>query len=461
MTAIFVKNFKLCIFALLVLLYLLSNFVQNNFLFYLIGLITIICIIISYKGSRLLYKIISSIFFLVGFIIYFFTNPVSSIIELPMYLNSNLLLISLLFFLPFISSVIKVGHYDKSISYLLKIQNKHLGQFYFRISIVSYLLSFVLFFAAIPLIFELVNKNFQNSQLNNQETIKNKFISQSILRGFAISTICSPVAILVALAVDITNVNYLSLLPWLLLLMIILFILEWLYSSRFKKYYFEKNMEYVVAFKKKYIKKMIFLIFSLLLFMIAAMLLHKILNLSFFLVVTYIIFPFCLIWSFSLKKTKLFLKFSFIKLKKDANGFQNLLLLFVALGFFNSTISESSIISLFQETFIQLHNQSVILLFIFIQISSLIFSLIGIHPLVTVSVFGILVQPLLEFVNPLSITMVLITSTIANDATGTFNTSVTLMSNLLRINPYFISWWNLFFSLCYGSIGTLIAILLL
>ncbi|MDR6227477.1 hypothetical protein [Desmospora profundinema] len=105
--------------------------------------------------------------------------------------------------------------------------------------------------------------------------------------------------------------------------------------------------------------------------------------------------------------------------------------------------------------------ESPLILFVMIQASSLVLTFVGVHPLVTIGVQGVLIQPLLTELNPLSVAIVLLTANLATDAAGTYNTTVTMMNDLTRTNPYRITWWNLRFTLIYGGVGILLAIRLL
>ena len=78
---------------------------------------------------------------------------------------------------------------------------------------------------------------------------------------------------------------------------------------------------------------------------------------------------------------------------------------------------------------------------------------LGISTLVTLSLVGVFIQPFLDSLSPLSMAIVLVTSSVAPDVAGPYNTTVILLSERLGLSPYRISRWNWGFSLVFGGAG--------
>ncbi|MFC7061873.1 hypothetical protein [Halobacillus seohaensis] len=212
-------------------------------------------------------------------------------------------------------------------------------------------------------------------------------------------------------------------------------------------------------------KQMLFrkigLLFSMLFILILiAFFVEKWLALSYFNAVIITIPFFTLIWSVAIKQFKSFISYNAKVWVTQVNGLQNLMLLFLSLGFFSMMFENTSIIQTLQEPLLLLTSVPLVI-FIAIQVISLTFSLIGIHPLVTISLMGTLIQPLLTELNPLSLAIVLLTSTLASDAAGTFNTTISIMSQITKRNPYRVTLWNLLFAIWFGLAGSLLGWLLL
>ncbi|MDW2799443.1 hypothetical protein RZO55_17860, partial [Clostridium boliviensis] len=74
---------------------------------------------------------------------------------------------------------------------------------------------------------------------------------------------------------------------------------------------------------------------------------------------------------------------------------------------------------------------------------------------------GVFIQPFLDSLSPLSMAIVLVTSSVAPDVAGPYNTTVILLSERLVLSPYRISRWNWGFSLAFGGAGVGLGYLLL
>jgi hypothetical protein len=101
------------------------------------------------------------------------------------------------------------------------------------------------------------------------------------------------------------------------------------------------------------------------------------------------------------------------------------------------------------------------LLLLTIFLISFLLPIIGVHPFVTIGVLGVFVQPVLGVVSPVSVALVLITGALTSASMGAFNSTVTIMSGILQVNPYRITAWNAGFGFILGSVGYLAALLTL
>ncbi len=445
---------RLLFFTLLVISYVLNLFLKSNNVTYLIGLLAIVSIIISIKGATRLVKIFSAIFISMSLFLFKMTDL--TIVEIPMHMNSTVMIIVLLYVLPFINNIFKVGRYDRTINQLLKLHISNLGQMYYRVSLASYILSLFLFFAALPLVYETYKNNLKHLSIK----IKNQFSSKVIVRGFSMAMVWSPIEVLVAISVELTQVSYLRVLPWLMLLSIIYLAMDWVWGYFLFKKHDLPHQENVKVSLYPIIKKIASILLILLLFIFVVTLVNQILHISFLMAVALTIIPFSLVWSLLISKPRLYIRYSWLNWKKGTPSLNHVILMFLPLGFFNAMITNSSVIDKIQQPFIAL-SEMALLLFIVIHLTCLILSLIGIHPLVTLSLFGMMIHPLLEVINPISLTIVLITATLSTASVGTFNTTVIIMSSLQQINPFQISKTNFVFGLLYGAMGTTLAWILL
>lgn len=445
----------LYLYSALILLYTINVFAVSRTLECIVGILSILSLALSFQRADRLYKSTGSVFMIVGLLLYMDSGL--SWTKLPYFMNSTIILLVIFYVLPFINSIIVVGRYDQSVNKLLKIRTDHLGQLYYRGSLVSFLLGSFLNIATIPFVEAVLRKNLQSITVK----LRHLFISQVMLRGYALSLAWSPMEILVAISVDITQISYLQYLPWLLLFSFVLLLFDWALGFRYRKYQLQLDEEkQAAALNMATVRRIFALLVYLSLFIAAVVGVRSLLAISFLLAVALVIVPYSIIWALIIRRGHTFIMYSLAQWKIRASSMQSYVVLFLAVGFFISILREAHYLEHIQEPFSSLADVP-LLLFAAIQGLFIGLAMIGFHPLVTMSILGEVVQPLLGQINPISIGIVLITSGLSTVMAGPYNLTVSLTSSLLGENPYRISLWNIGFAFLYSSIGTFIAFILL
>lgn len=144
------------LYALLIVCYMLNKFIGNLLFDYFIGALAVLTIILSFKNTGRLYKIVGSIFLITGLFIWWFFSPLG--IEIFLHFDRLIGLIALFFLLPFLNAVVKVGRYDQILSSIITTNMKNVYQLYQKTSLTSYILSIFLNLAVIPVLFGSVKK---------------------------------------------------------------------------------------------------------------------------------------------------------------------------------------------------------------------------------------------------------------------------------------------------------------
>jgi hypothetical protein len=442
------------LYNLLILFYLVNLFFQNQTVEYITGILAIAAIVMSFKFSGGLYKVTSIVFLLSGLGIFIYLGM--PLVSIPYYMSSTLMILALFYVLPFVNAIVVTGRYDQSASMLLKAKLTNLGQLYSRGLIVSFILGIFLNVATVTVTENVLRKNMKHSL----SKIRDVFTSQAVLRGYALSLTWSPMEIIVAVTIDVTGVDYLEFLPWLLLFSVTLLAIEYMIPFRYRKVHLEKSEENKENIDKRNILKILSLFLFLVLFIVIISFISNAFELSFLTAVTLVIPPFTLLWALLIRRLNKFLSYGIRKWQQRVKGMNNFFLLFLSLGFFISILQKSGYITIFNQPLMSLQNQPIIL-FILIQVLFLGLAMVGFHPLVTISMVGEVVQPLLLAINPLSIGIVLITSALSTVMAGPFNITVSLMSDILKRNPYRISLFNIGFAFLFSTFGTILAVVLL
>lgn len=437
-------------------IYIYTVFFSNETLEYFIGVMAVILVCISFIGASKLFKVLCFIFSFTGFLFYMYAGlPITRI---PFYMTSNMSLLSLLTVLPFMTSIVHAGRFDRRLNELMKGNVGDLGNLYFRSSLTTYLLTGFINISALTLTQEVL----QSSLKNIPQKIKGIFISKTTLRALAVALIWSPTEIIVAITVDETGISYLSFLPWLLLCSLIVISLDWMIGKKSFRSISVAHNEGVnqKVNVKKIIIQTIKLLIALAVFLIIVVLTGSLLQLSFILSVALVVPVFSLCWAIILKRWKSFKIIGWRNWRERTNKMQNFVVLFLPLSFFSGSLNETPFQDVIKQPFLAFSDYPIVIL-LFIQIVFLLGGLIGVHAIATIGVLFEVLHPLYGMVNPLSIGIVVISSAMATATVGAYGVTVTMTSAATRQNPYLITLNNLPFSLLFGAIGISIGYLLL
>ena len=444
-------------YSLVFIIYIINVFVGSEKINYIVGLLAILMLGVSFTKASRLFQILASAFLFIGGFFYFQSGE--SIVALPSVLTSNMLLLVLLAMLPWMNSVVRSGGFDRHLNELMKVNVSDLGILYVRSSTTILILGAFLNLSAATISQDILKKNL--SYMNKK--LRDSFISMSTLRGFTIALLWSPLEILLATSIFVTDVTYASVLPWLLLIALVTFILDSLWGRfHFKKYsYVNQGIDGTEKPGTMGLKKKIaHLGMALVLFLALVIIIGNIFKLDFILTVAMLIFPFALVWSMFMKRTRRFLLIGWDNWKQKTNTMQNFIILFISLSLFSHSIGNTTFLEYIQQPLMNL-SEHPLLVFFFIQLLFIGLSMFGIHPIATIGILTSLLSSLLTIYNPISIAIVMITSSVATLAVGTYGLVVTLTAVNLDLNPYRITFGNLIYALIFGSVGSITAFLLL
>jgi len=438
-------------------IYIVNVFAESAVINYILGLLAILMVIVSFPKASRLFQVLSGSFILIGG--FFYVQTGEPILDLPSILTSNLSLLVLLAMLPWMNSVVRSGRFDRNLNALMKVNVSDLGKLYTRSSATTLTLGAFLNLSAATISQEVLKNNLSHIS----KKLRDSFISISTLRGFSLALLWSPLEILLATSIFVTGVNYVSILPWLLLIALITFILDAVWGRfHFKKYSYadEKDVTQKEVRVEGLGKKIAHLVVALVLFLSLVILLGNLFDLDFILTVSILILPFALVWAMMMKRTRSFWVIGWNTWKEKTNTMQNFIILFISLALFSHGIGNTTFLEYVQQPVMALSEYPLIVFFL-IQVIFIFMSMFGIHPIATIGILSSLLSSLLVVYNPISIAIVMITSSVATLTVGTYGLVVTLTAMNLELNPYRITVSNLIYSLVFGGIGSIIAYLLL
>ncbi|MEH7235989.1 hypothetical protein [Bacillus sp. JJ1562] len=444
-------------YAFIFLLHTINVFIDSETINYILGVLAILMLIVSFPLASGLFKILGGLFLVIGGYLFFTTGQSFHVI--PSLLTSNLSLLTLLAMLPWMNSIVRSGRFDRNLNLMMKVNVADLGELYPRSSLTTHILAAFLNLSAATISQDVL----KGSLASFSKEIRNSFITTAALRGYSLALIWSPLEIMVAVSIFATGVDYVTLLPWLILMAVIGYLLDSLFGRLYyKKYKFEQasiNQQPKIN-KKVIVKKMMQFIIALVLFLTLVILIGSLFDLSFILTVTILIFPFAYIWSLLMKRRRSFWIIGWNNWKTKTNTMQNFIVLFISLSLFSTSLGDTAFLEVIQKPLSYVSDYPMLILFL-IQAIFIFFSMFGIHPIATVGILTGIITPLLDVMNPVSIALALITGSVATFTVGTYGLLVTLTAMGTGQSPYRITIQNMPFAIVMSIIGTLVAYLLL
>jgi hypothetical protein len=453
----FLKQRLYVIYTVILLIYIANTFIASEVISYIVGSLAIPMLLLSFAGASKLFRILGSIFIVVGTGMYIYSGL--PLYQVPLYFTSTMPLLAFLTVLPWMNSVVRAGRFDRRINELMKANVSDLGKLYVRSSFTTYTLCSFINLSALSISQEVLLENMAKMK----KKIQDSFISQTTLRAFAVALCWSPMEIMVAMTVDATGVSYLSYLPWLLLVSFIVITIDMVWGS--KRY---KSLPYEPAYNRAQRTidprvvawKVTKLVIALTAFLLIVVGIGNAYQLNFILSVTLVILPFSFCWALIMNRLRSFIAIGWGTWKHRTNHMQNFVVLFLSLAFFSSSLNETPFLQMIQQPFFAAADKPLLILLL-IQATYLLMSMIGVHPVATIGILAEVLQPLYTVINPLSIGMVLITGALATATVGAYGVTVTMTSMNTMQNPYRIVLRNMPFAILYGGVGTLIGYFLL
>lgn len=481
-------NYLYIYYAFVFVLHIMNVFLENSSLNYIIGVLGLLMLFVSFPLAPRLFQILGACFLIAGG--FLFASSGMSVWEIPAILTSNMSLLTLLAMLPWMNSVVKAGRFDRLLHSLLQANVKNLGTLYPRSTITMLFLTAFLNLSAATIAQDVLKDNLKNVN----KKLGDSFIMMSTLRGYSLALLWSPLEILLITSIFITGVDFVTLLPWTLLISIIVFAIDACWGWRyFKKFPYQADKVTVslkktgeildkqeaasipasipsgergadeskkVLVSKRKIRKIMVLLVSLVLFLLSVILLANGFGLDFIFAVTIAIFPFSLIWALLMKRGRSFWIIGWNTWKDKTNTMQNFIVLFVTMAFFSNSLNASPMLEMLQKPIVMVADYPLFIM-IFIMVFFIVLSILGVHPLATMGIFGGISGVLLQVMSPLSLAIMLACSAIGIIPIGTYGLVVTITAVNTGASPYKITWYNLPYSLMFGAISIFFAYLLL
>ncbi|MFS0785836.1 hypothetical protein ABC345_05550 [Shouchella sp. 1P09AA] len=411
------------------------------------GLLTLPMLIYSFTKSNRLFKSMGIAFLMGGAILLPFSEV--TIQGLPPLFSNNLTLVVFVAIVPLMQAAIETLHYDKQVQTWLFKGAHSTGKLQTKSLVTTY--GFVPFMnlSVLPLLQNTLHQHVTN--VNKKDL--NALISKTTLRGYALALVWMPMEIMVVTAIGLTGQSYVSLVPYLLFLSILMTVIEIGKNRLWQTDSLSVHYEETVGRSKWS------LVFAIIIFLLLVIGIGEWLNLSFILTVVLLIPLFSFIWTTFFGKGNVFIKNGLSSLDKQLRtGIHPFIVLFVSLGWFTGILNQTELLSYVQEPLFQLGEQPAILLAI-IPISFYLLAMVGIHPIATMVLVHEVIGPILLPTMPIALTVMYIVSALATFTISPYGIVVTMTARHTEQNPYRIMLTNLPFAILFAALA--IGVLLL
>lgn len=433
---------RLCIYSLLILSYVLSQFLHIPNFSLFIGILANIAIFVSLFFAKGLFFYSGIAFYTIGTFLFFQAG--SSWQEYFSSFQTMLGILSFLFMLPFLNSLIRVGKYDHGLRKFMEQGAATVTQLYRRSFFVCHVLGLFLNIATFAVLMRTLDRTFTSIP----RKIKAKFYTQNLLRAYALCLAWSPLEIMVITALNVTGQSYIYIFPFIITIVILVILFDILTASfKYPKMRLQPpgTQTNHSGNPGRKIKQLIVL---LVLLVTCVSFVNQWSDFDYLFTLILFIAPISFLWAAFIKRLRRYAFFAFNQWKTRTKGMANFFFMFLSAGLFVQMLAETSLFDVLQQLFTSLHQQ-VFIFYLLIGAYFLVSSFIGFHPLVSVILLAEIIAPSLADLQAIPLALVLIVCSLSPVMFSPFNISVSIVGYHLNINPYRLGLWNLPFVIGY------------
>jgi hypothetical protein len=365
-------------------LFLIQYFVHSYELQFILAIFAIIAFCVSITLARTVPRIFSILMFIAGVIFTYLKGQ--GVETAAQAITSNLPLLTLLVLVPLLSIPFKMGGYFDSILLYLKRFKNNPRKMFMGISTVLFFLGPILNLGSIRIVHELIKDLRLNSTL----------LSKAYLVGFSATILWSPYYAAVGIVLLYLHVSIGQYLLYgfgfAVLLLVAGNLIFGLWAQKRLPKIADQHYELISRDHRKKIKTLAILIFTLMLITVIA---ESITHWSMLVLVSLLALFFPIIWSFFSKQWGTFQLYLIDYRDKAVPIMNNEITMYISAGFFGQSLKGTSFGHGINEFMIQLSQVSFLLFALFILLTMVCVTFIGIHQVVVVTVLATQMDPVM------------------------------------------------------------------
>ena len=460
--------------------YIANVFLAQSLLALINTITLILAVILSFIATKGSTRMIAAVLFIVGAFLLFYTQAPLDVWEKALLENGYLL--AMFIMVPLISLPVRYGGYNESLEALFDRFGNSKSRFYGLVSVMTAFLGVLVSIASVPLTCEVAR--------SSHFAANARILATALSRGFITCLFWAPTTATIALSLQLTGANWLSVLPFGLLFAIIAGFIGWIMttirenliarrsqlntslSKNKNDTHIDANLNSSSLHPSKYEvtshqphsgvfdrKKIIELVLFSVLYIVAVMLVGQRLRISIIVAVALMSILIPIIWMVAIKRVTLFkqkVKDEYVAVKLP--NVKGQMILFTAAGVLASGISYSGVGEMAVTTLLQITNGGPLEATILVMILALVCSAFGVHPLVYTTVIGGSLTAAQLGVSPVYMALLLAMGWALGNAVCPTSANSIAVSQLVERSPFKLALnWNV----SYVLVSTVILVALL
>lgn len=442
---------KNCLFAL-ALLFIAGLFIKSPWIINLMQIMLLIVLALSLLDVKGTSRIIGFLLFLAGAVLMVIYHA-----EAAQWLEGvsrNLYLVVMFTLVPLLAIPIRSGGYMQELQAFFRHHVREDRHFYLFVNLITFLVAVMVNVAAIPLLHQICQASDKSKNV--------KLLSTAIVRGFSASIIWAPSYAATALVLELTGARWMDFFPYGLIIGILALLPGLLLVSRENRGYvpdvMASSQEGLIDENQPQWKKIVELSFFGLLLLVGIVFTSSKTGITTVTVVSLAALCFPLLWMFLIKRIPQFVSGVKEQYYDESLGkLSNEVVLFLGAGFFATAVSFSHLGDLVPQLIsLLVHNNALGLALVVITVTTVL-GIVGVHPIITVTVVGSTVNPQAFNISPTFMALILTSSwamgVVTSPSSGVNISMAGLIDKSVDIGPRWNTWY------AFLTIGLIITVL--
>lgn len=441
------------LFLTVIALYLLSTLLPQWNIDSLLSILCFFIVVLTFRLTKKFVQILGGVFLTLGAFLLWTSSS-----EWQQYIfafGPMLDLLTMFTLIPILGIPVKLGRYGEGIQAIIQKRVKTSGHLYMMTSGISYFFSIFMNLATLPMTYYSITPALGSFPVRNKE----RFMSRAISRGFAMPLIWAPVTPIVGIVITMTGVSWGSILPYVIPLSILGLAMDWFIGSRqsqpMKLPHSADESVHETASALEVTNdsrpgRVFQILVAIAIFNVLVSFAETQVSLPFLILVSLIVIPFSFSWSLLLRKGKEFGHQLSDHFNSFAMSMKDQFFIFLSTGFFISAINISKANEILFDwiaAFISVAGVEIFL--IILPLIPLGLAFLGLHPAVSLALMIEGVNPEAIGISPHILTVAMLSGAVSAFLVGPYNATLGLMSNIIKVDSYKVSSWNLPFAAVY------------